>query len=250
VRKPSQDTQAGLSGHTGQFKSSVDGYDYFVKPCKENVCLLAAGEELVADCQCLNDFVHAVTQMEVMKESAKNMKCDGKWDDSGNCTGKIEIFKGKKGACRPPGLDTLWFDCCDSEPDSWLIFEEHCSDAEKATVQAVQKKRTHYVGKRCVNELPIVGCVQEEKVFCKFQALLGRIIQDQGRPQLKAFGPSGSWGNGKSPNCRGLAPEELQRIDFKKINFSEFVKHIKTKAQGKIEQDMEDKVGDFYDGIQ
>jgi hypothetical protein len=47
-----------------------------------------------------------------------------------------------------------------------------------------------------------------------------------------------------------LAPEELQRIDFKKINFSEFVSHIQTKAQGQIEQDMKDKVGDFYDGIQ
>jgi hypothetical protein len=227
----------------------VDGYDYFVKSCKNNVCPIESGEEMVADCQCLNDFVHAVTQMEVMKESGKNMKCDGKWDGSGNCTGKISIFTGNEGACRTPGLETKWFDCCNSKPQSWLIFKKHCTEEEKTTVQAMEDKLTHYVGKRCAKELPLVGCVQEEKVYCKFQALLGRIIQDQGRPQLKAFGKGGSWGNGEYPNCRGMSPEELQRIDFNKINFSEFVSHIKTKAMGEIEKDMKDKVGDFYDGI-
>jgi hypothetical protein len=239
-----------LSGHAGQFKSSVDGYDYFVKPCQDNVCPLAAGEELVADCQCLNDFVHAVTQMEVMKESAKNMDCDSKWDDSGNCTGKISIFTGNEGACRTPGLETKWFNCCNSKPESWLIFKKFCTEEEKTTVQALENKLVHFVGKRCAKELPIVGCVQDEKVYCKFQGLLGRIIQEQGRPQLKAFGSAGGWGSGKVPECRGLSPEELQRIDFSKINFNEFVSHIQTKAQGQIEKDMTDKVGDFYDGIQ
>ena len=250
VRIPSQDTQVGMTGHTGQFRSSVDGYDYFVKSCKDNVCPLDTHEELVADCQCVNEFAHSVTQMEVMKESGKDMKCDGELDESGNCTGKVEIFKGYKGACRQPGMETKWFDCCNSKPESWFIFKKFCTDEEKQTVQALENKLVHYVGKRCVKELPLVGCVQKERVFCKFHGLLGRIIQEQGRVQLKAFGTGGSWGNGDYPNCRGLSPEELQRIDFSRINFDEFVDHITTKAQGEIEDDMKHKVGDFYDGIQ
>lgn len=250
VRVPSRDTQVGMTGHTGLFRSSVDGYDYFVKPCRDYVCPLDSDEELVADCQCINEFVHSVTQMEVMKESGKDMKCDGELDESGNCTGRIEIFKGYEGACRTPGLETKWFDCCDSQPQSWWIFQKHCTEEEKKTVQAIENKLVHYIGKRCAKEFPLAGCVQEEKVYCKFQGLLGRIIQDQGRVQLKAFGPGGSWGNPEYPNCRGLSPDELQRIDFPRINFDEFVDHITTKAQGEIEQDMKDKAGDFYDGIQ
>ena len=59
----------------------------------------------------------------------------------------------------------------------------------------------HEIGTYCSSK--ILGiCVQKAKSQCCFNSKLGRIIQEQGRPQLKSFGDG--WGDVKSPNCRGV----------------------------------------------
>src|SRR3546814_19688315 len=45
-------------------------------------------------------------------------------------------------------------------------------------------------------------CVQKSRSHCCFNTKLGRIIQEQGRPQLKSF--ADGWGPVKTPNCRGF----------------------------------------------
>ena len=54
-----------------------------------------------------------------------------------------------------------------------------------------------------------------------FNSKLGRIVQEQGRLQLKQFAPGGNWGSAGSPNRAGFTPEEFQMLDFSQIDLSE-----------------------------
>ena len=55
---------------------------------------------------------------------------------------------------------------------------------------------------------------------------MARIIQVEGRKQLGI-----AWGDKKNPDCRALTLEEIQRIDFSKIDFSELFNELRSKAE-------------------
>ena len=83
----------------------------------------------------------------------------------------------------------------------------------------------HYIGEYCSSKF-LGLCLQHKKTFCCFSSPLARIIQEQGRPQSQI---NISWGQPKTPNCRGFTPTEFQKIDFTKINFSEYFSDITNK---------------------
>ncbi|NLS25057.1 hypothetical protein S2M10_00200 [Sphingomonas sp. S2M10] len=98
----------------------------------------------------------------------------------------------------------------------------------------------HEVGSYCSSK--ILGiCVQKARGHCCFNTKLGRIIQEQGRPQLKSFNGLG-WGTPKQPYCRGFTPEEFQALDFSKMDLSEYYSEIEARAQADIQIDMKDKI--------
>ncbi|MDZ7818235.1 MAG: hypothetical protein U5K55_06300 [Aliarcobacter sp.] len=57
-------------------------------------------------------------------------------------------------------------------------------------------------------------------------------------------------GSPENPQCRGFTPEEFQKIDFSKIDLTEFVKDIQNSVQTSVIQNLgtyvKDKVGGFY----
>ena len=61
--------------------------------------------------------------------------------------------------------------------------------------------------------------------YCCFNSKLARIVQEQGRPQLKK-----TFGNPENPNCSGLSQADLEGIDFSKIDFGEFLQDVTSKA--------------------
>ena len=69
-----------------------------------------------------------------------------------------------------------------------------------------------------VNRKALGVCIQKKQVYCVFQGKLARIVQEQGRRDQLHVG----FGSGDSPDCRGISPEELQKIDFDPINFADF----------------------------
>ncbi|AMK23087.1 MULTISPECIES: conjugal transfer protein TraN [Sphingomonadaceae] len=106
----------------------------------------------------------------------------------------------------------------------------------------------HEVGTYCSSK--ILGiCVQKSKGHCCFNTKLGRIIQEQGRPQLKSFNGLG-WGTAKHPYCRGFTPDEFQALDFSKIDLSEYYSDIEARAQSDIQIDMKDRVDAYMQTIQ
>ncbi|ENU5879869.1 MULTISPECIES: hypothetical protein [Campylobacter] len=64
------------------------------------------------------------------------------------------------------------------------------------------------------------------------------MFNEQGRPQIKR-----GWGSPKSPDYRGFTPEEFQKLDFSKIDLSEFIADI----IGSINVD---KIQDYFIKIQ
>lgn len=102
----------------------------------------------------------------------------------------------------------------------------------------------HEVGSYCSSK--ILGiCVQRSRSHCCFNTRLGRIIQEQGRPQLKSFNAIG-WGTPKQPLCRGFTPEEFQALDFSKIDLSEYFDELATRSQQAIEGEIRTRVQDRF----
>jgi conjugal transfer mating pair stabilization protein TraN len=149
-------------------------------------------------------------------------------------------------------VETAYRDCCNyggGDP-GWLNF---CKETEASVVTARNAGQTHFLEEYCKTRWKFgVGsvCVQRARSYCVFNSKLGRIIQEQGRQQLKAFQPGGAWGNHSDPNCRGLSPQEFQMIDFSKVDLSEFVSSINTTVSTQVQQQMSDSVNRFFNNMQ
>jgi conjugal transfer mating pair stabilization protein TraN len=105
----------------------------------------------------------------------------------------------------------------------------------------------HEVGTWCSSK--ILGiCIQKSRGHCCFNTKLGRIIQEQGRPQLKSFNTVG-WGTPKTPYCRGFTPEEFQALDFSRMDLSEYYSEIEARAQTEIQIQMKDKIDGYMRAV-
>lgn len=80
----------------------------------------------------------------------------------------------------------------------------------------------------CTQNVPLVGCVRHAQSFCCFNSLLAKAINVGGRAQVGR--PVG--GGQGSPDCSGLTLEEMQRVDFSKVDLSEFVSSVTQGAYG------------------
>lgn len=127
--------------------------------------------------------------------------------------GNPSLFSGKAVRCKIWPLDII--DCCSDKGWGKALNLTHCRDEDKALGQAKLDYKAHYLGKYCSKrELGI--CIEHKRTYCVYDSKLARIIQEEGR--LKQLG-EGVIGTAENPNCSGLTPEELQRIDMGKIDF-------------------------------
>jgi len=129
-----------------------------------------------------------------------------------------------------------------------FLLSGSCTQDDLQTAMLDDSGMCHYIDTYCKKKWPLVGCVQEAKVFCCFNSKLARIIQEQGRPQLATFNPP--WVYAGSGNCRGFTPSEFQMLDFSKMDLSEYLGDIKTKAQATLQNTINDKVNQYYQNTQ
>jgi conjugal transfer mating pair stabilization protein TraN len=136
--------------------------------------------------------------------------------------------------------------CCDKDKVAAGLVA--CKEHEKLLAKKREKQHTHYIGNFCSKKLRLGFakiCIQKSDSYCVFNSSLGRIIQEQGREQLDI-----SWGSPDNPQCRGFTPEEFQKIDFSKIDLTEFVNDIQSSIQTNVIENLstyvKDKVEDFY----
>lgn len=127
------------------------------------------------------------------------------------------------------------------------VLLQGCDQQDMETGMMRGSGMCHEVGTYC--SASILGiCVQKAKGHCCFNTKLGRIIQEQGRPQLKSFNAIG-WGTSKKPICRGLTPEEFQALDFSRMDLSEYYADIEARSQSAIQIDMQDRINAYLQTV-
>jgi len=209
----------------------IGSYSYTLHKCEKQGCPLGNypcypinGSYYCSDIKCFNGNYSQV-EIDDTPEGLNDKKNDGVVTKQG-CQGNVYIFNGNDYRCRPPGVETGFSNCC-RKSSTWFGLGQ-CNEREKilAKLRSWGKLdgQCHYVGSYCVVKV-LGSCLQKKKTYCCFHSVLARIVQEQGRKQLGI-----SWGSPKSPNCRGFTPDEFQRIDFSKIDFSEWYSEVRKQA--------------------
>lgn len=154
------------------------------------------------------DFLRGMSALSAAKEASRN------YDSNSNL-----IFKGYAEQCRDDAGN--FSDCCNQTGwgQDWRL--AHCSNEEKSLGTHRAKGLTAYVGRYCARYFSWPfnkRCREHKETWCVFNSKLARIIQQQGRKGQLGVG----FGEAKYPNCNGLTPAELQRLDFSRLDFHDF----------------------------
>lgn len=182
---------------TVQGKGQVCGDELF---CTDGSCVLDNNNKN-------NMFAKAASELAAVAAAGKDVA------DLNSQT--VHIFTGKARACKK--FAAGFSNCC--QDDGWgkQVGLANCSSEEKALGEAKNRRLTVYVGEYCSKKVLGV-CLEKKRGYCEFESKLAQLVQQQGRAWQLGIG----FGSGESPDCRGVTPEELQRIDFSKIDFSVF----------------------------
>ena len=139
------------------------------------------------------------------------------------------IFAGKSMTCASYALPGLTKDCC---ADNEGIFS--CDEEEKKLSEMRKAGRAIRVGEYCNNKDPIFNkCTSYHTVYCVFGSRIARIIQNDGRKKQLGIGFGHVNDDDKSNNvdCRGITKEELARMNFDLMDFSELFDEIRKEAK-------------------
>lgn len=177
------------------------------------------------------DFLKAVTMLNVLKESGKEV------DQS-----TLRIFTGNDQRCRKRLIGT--FNCCTRSSSG--VVQYGCSDPERQLQEERDKHHCADVGGYCSSRSRTLGiCWEHTETYCCFRSTLARIINEQGRGQLGL-----TFGSPQSPSCDGFSIVQLQSLDFSQIDFSDFYQEIMPAAlnQTQTQSDASAKVSSCYAG--
>ncbi|SPW34553.1 conjugal transfer mating pair stabilization protein TraN [Edwardsiella tarda] len=127
----------------------------------------------------------------------------------------VRAFTGQPKFCKKFAVG--FSNCCTDSGWGQDLGLAHCSSEEKALAKAKTKKLTVSVGEFCSKKVLGV-CVEKKRSYCQFDSILAKIVQQQGREWQLGVG----FGDASGPDCRGITVEELQRINFDRLDFADF----------------------------
>ncbi|EAA6923001.1 type-F conjugative transfer system mating-pair stabilization protein TraN [Salmonella enterica subsp. enterica] len=136
----------------------------------------------------------------------------------------VRAFTGEGKSCKK--FAAGFNNCCKDSGWGQDVGLSSCNSDEKALGKAKEKKLTVYVGEYCSKKVLGV-CLEKKRGYCQFDSKLARIVQEQGRRDQLGVG----FGSGKSPDCRGITVDELQRLDFGVMNFSDFYSDLEAGSE-------------------
>lgn len=91
-----------------------------------------------------------------------------------------------------------------------------CTKPEMELMVNVQLKKCSYVGSYCDSKV-LGQCVVKKQSYCCYDSPLARIVVEQGYKQLGK-----TQGEPKAPQCDGLTLAEMNRLDWDRIDLSEW----------------------------
>lgn len=173
------------------------------------------------------EMTEALAKLSLLKEMHKHLGSD------------LKVFSGRALECSKNPVS--FKDCCGTGK-GWGQHLNlcHCSADEKDLALRRSKNLCLLVGTYCAKKIAGV-CVSKRTSFCCFPSQIARLFQEQGRRQLGL-----GFGDPKSPYCRGLTPEELQRINVDALDlselFEEVYKHYKAPNKEQIQKTLKSRL--------
>lgn len=129
------------------------------------------------------------------------------------------IFSGEAMSCSKAPIGFL--NCCGD--GGWGEILNFKCDAEELKLKSMREGHLAIkVGEYCGDEV-LGQCISYRKRYCVFPTKMARLIQKSGRYEQLQH----DFGSAKDPKCDGITADDLQRIDFGKIDFSEIAEDIK-----------------------
>ncbi|EMD4714575.1 type-F conjugative transfer system mating-pair stabilization protein TraN [Salmonella enterica] len=180
-----------------------------------------------------NDFGTAVSQLAALAAAGKDVAEMNSMD--------VRAFTGQARFCKKA---TAGFsNCCKDGGWGQDVGLASCSSEEKALAKAKEDKLTVSVGEFCSKK--VLGiCLQKKRGYCQFDSKLAQIVQEQGRNGQLRIG----FGSAKSPDCRGITVDELQRIQFDQLNFTNFYEDLmnnqKIPDNGALTEKVKEQIAD------
>lgn len=179
-----------------------------------------------------NDFAKSIAYLQSINQAGK---------DNNGSTSNINFFNGQSNSCEKQ--ITNYNNCCKDSGWGQDYAGASCKENEVRLAEQQAKKLCHYVGSYCSKKIPLIGtCQTTTKSYCCFNSKISRVIVEQGRAQLGI-----GWGSGESPDCSGLSTNQMQSLQFDKMDLSEISADIASSAvvpdttalQSKIKQTVE-----------
>ncbi|NKB55054.1 MAG: hypothetical protein GKS00_01850 [Alphaproteobacteria bacterium] len=210
---------AGPAGHAARSPLQCGSTLY----CPDGLC------QGLGESEASGDFGKAAAWMGLLTQMGKEKDPDA-----------VTLFRGQGRKCSRWTLGAK--DCCSD--DGWLLDTFGCSESEKILAETRAARQTHSVGSYCSKRSPF-GCLVRKKSYCSFRSLFARVFQEQARAQLGI-----GWGSAKRPDCRPLSIEEIQRVDFARVDLSEIyddmLGNAQVPSQGSVSREIRRRIETYY----
>lgn len=182
------------------------------------------------------DFAHSMSKLAILA-SMKSDNLDGCKCPNGKQTceanemdpGDCRLFSGEAKQCHK---STSQHNCCSEK--GFIRDIIHCTGEEKDLFELRKNGLCHLVGSWNGKSLKDTITFTSYQSYCCFKSKMARIINAGGKAQLGI-----NWGDEKHPYCRPLTLEEIRRIDFSRLDFSEMFTDIENHARAKVSQTQE-----------
>jgi conjugal transfer mating pair stabilization protein TraN len=159
----------------------------------------------------------AISALSILSTLRKDMGEEECASSASNC----KVFKGAVHSCKMNPIGSR--NCCKDKGWANDLKLTGCNESEKLLAKKKESSLCHNVGSYCARK--VLGiCLEKRQGYCCFNSKMARIIHEQGRQQLGI-----SWGTPKEPNCQPLTVEQLQKINFDKIDLSELYSELISK---------------------
>lgn len=129
---------------------------------------------------------------------------------------KFDIFAGSAMHCH--NKTSIHSNCCNES--GWLKSAGlvKCPVQVRQLASEVRKGKCEYVGEYCAKKEKITGiCLRKTKTYCCYPSVLAKTIHRGARSQLGK-----NLGSAEHPRCVGLSINDIEAIDFSKVDFQEF----------------------------
>ena len=184
------------------------------------------------DCASVNpksnkNFSKVAAYVEVLSDAVK--------DVSKQNTKEAKIFTGKPLECSRSIANAK--NCCADKGWAQGLLGG-CADDEVELARARESGIAVEAGngsnhEYCYNKVLGV-CTSYHRVYCVFPSKIAKIIQAEGRRNQLGIGFGVIGDDDAHPDCRGVTPEELSRLNFDKMDFSSLYNDLLRKVEPKL----------------